>query len=194
MFLEILLSLVTVSFFSLLALRPTLITIAELIKEIESKKEIVATMDEKIENLARAQTLYDKEIKRVRLLETSIPREPSPDAFIRQVEGLSSKHTVGLLSMSTSKVTLLGQDKSGQPETVDGAILGTTGEVNFAMRVSADYPELFNFLTDVEKMRRPIKLTSLSLSLSRTEQGTTLVLVMDGKTPYMKEAQENLAQ
>jgi len=42
MFMELLLSLATVSLFAVFAIRPTLITIAELYKEIQGKKTTVA--------------------------------------------------------------------------------------------------------------------------------------------------------
>ena len=187
MFLEILLSLATISLFSLLALRPTLVTIAQLIKEIESKKQVVAVMEAKIKNLTAAQTLYDSEINKIRLLDTSIPKNPSPDKFIRQVEGLSSRHSVGVLSMSIAETALIGKDESEQEQSVDGTVLGSKGEVIFTARVTANYQELYNFLTEFDKMRRPINIDSLSLSLSGTDQGILLVLSLNGKIPYMKE-------
>lgn len=187
MFLEILLSLATISLFSLLALRPTLVTIAQLIKEIESKKQVVAVMEAKIKNLTAAQTLYDSEINKIRLLQTSIPKNPSPDEFIRQVEGLSSRHSVGVLSMSIAETALIGKDESEQEQSVDGTVLGSRGEVIFTVRTTADYQELYNFLTEFDKMRRPINIDSLSLTLSGTDQGILLVLSLNGKIPYMKE-------
>ena len=186
MFLEILLSLVTISLFSLLALRPTLITIAELIKEIESKKETVAQMEGKIENLSQAQTVWDQEINKIRLLETSIPKNPIPDGFIRQIEGLAFKDSVSVLSMSTAEITLVGKDKGEVEKTLDGLVLGTSGEVVYSARVAADYQELLSFLSDIDKMRRPTNIESLTIDMTKTEQGLQLVLVVKGSIPYMK--------
>ena len=70
-YLEILLSLTAISIFSVFALRPTLLTIAELIKEIESKKLTLTQMEEKINNLSQAQTLFDRERGKIVLLDTS---------------------------------------------------------------------------------------------------------------------------
>ncbi len=50
MFLEIMLSLSAISFFSIFALRPTFLTIATLLKEINAKKGTIITMDTKIKN------------------------------------------------------------------------------------------------------------------------------------------------
>jgi len=186
MFLEILLSLVTISLFSLLALRPTLITIAELIKEIESKKETVVQMEAKIENLSQAQVVWDQEINKIRLLETSIPKNPIPDGFIRQIEGLAFKDSVSVLSMSTAEITLVGKDKGEVEKTLDGLVLGTSGEIFYSTRVAADYQELLSFLSDMDKMRRPSDIESLTIDMTQTEQGLQLVLVVKGSIPYMK--------
>ena len=185
MFLEILLSLITISLFSLLALRPTLITIAELIIDIESKKETVAVMDAKIEDLGRAQKLYDQEIGRIKLLEDSVPKEPTPEGFIRQIEGLSAKHAVGIISMSLEEVVILG--KESPVEKADN-----TGQLSFSVSTSADYPQLYSFLKDLEKMRRPLNVHSLSVSTSTAREETFLVLVVDGISPFLrKEFLEN---
>ena len=186
MFLEILLSLVTISLFSLLALRPTLITIAELIKEIESKKETVATMEGKIKNLSQAQAVWDQDINKIRLLETSIPKNPIPDGFIRQIEGLAFKDSVSVLSISTAEITLVGKDKGEIEKSLDGLVLGISGEVVYSARVVADYRELLNFLSDLDKMRRPSDIESLTINMTKTEQGLQLVLVLKGSIPYMK--------
>ena len=185
MFLEILLSLITISLFSLLALRPTLITIAELIIDIESKKGTVAVMDAKIEDLGRAQKLYDQEIRRIKLLEDSVPKEPTPEGFIRQIEGLSAKRAVGIISMSLEEVVILGKESPAQKAD-------NTGRLSFSVSTSADYPQLYSFLKDLEKMRRPLNVHSLSVSTSTTREETFLVLVVDGISPFLrKEFLEN---
>src|SRR3989304_278866 len=71
-YIEILLSLATISIFAVFALRPTLLTIAELIKEIDTKKQTLIKMEDKIENLSSAHTLYDRERSRINILLTSI--------------------------------------------------------------------------------------------------------------------------
>ncbi len=183
-FLEILLSLLTISLFSLLALRPTLITIAELITEIESKKETVAVMGAKIEDLGRAQKLYDQEVSKIRLLDNSVPKDPAPDAFIRQIEGLSAKHSVGVLTMDLDEVVLLRKDKPSKN-------IEDQDQISFSVSVSADYLQLFNFLSDLEKMRRPLDIHSLSMGTSTTGEGTFLILVVDGVSPFLRKEVPN---
>src|SRR3989304_7020767 len=103
-YLEILLSLTTVSIFSIFALRPTILTIAELIRQIEEKKDTVSQMDAKIQNLSKAQTLYDRQRPNIiPLTETAIPKNSNSDIFARQIEGLSSSNQVGISLLSLGK-------------------------------------------------------------------------------------------
>ncbi len=188
MFLEILLSLTTVSFFALVALRPTLLTIAGLIKEIDTKKEVIEQMDEKISKLNRAKALYNQEAARIELLKTSIPPEPAPDAFIRQIEGLSGKHSSGILSLTIEEVTLIEEKPA---VTGSGSTpLGAAEELGFSLSTSSDYPSLFSYLADLEKMRRPIKMDFFTMRSSTAQGAFSLILVVEGKVPYLKIAED----
>ena len=51
MFMEILLSLGTISFFAAFALRPTALTIVDLLEQIDEKETTIEKMDQKIQNL-----------------------------------------------------------------------------------------------------------------------------------------------
>lgn len=185
-YLEILLSLATISVFAIFALRPTLLTIAELIGEIESKKETVTIMDEKIKNLTKAQTLYDTERRRVELLGTAIPRSPMPQNLVRQIEALSSKHLTTILTMSMEEAVLLGKEKERKDEKLKSWPEGL-GELALTVSNTADYLSLSNFLSDIESLRRPIKIDNLQFQPSETETGKILVLLVGGRTPYFKE-------
>lgn len=175
MFLEVLLSLLTISLFSLFALRPTIVTIAELIKEIEAKRETLAIMEEKVNNLTAAQRLYDQERSRIELLTTSIPEEPLPQRLVRQIEGLSAKHTVAILGMSVKETPLMPLPKKEQSDVV------------FSLNTTANYSSLVTFLEDLEKTRRPIKIVSLGLGTTVIDVGKVLNLTVTGQTPFFVE-------
>ena len=74
MFMEVLLSLSAVAIFGLFAIKPTLTTIATLIKDMQGKRQTLALMDEKIENLNQARKVYDEEKAGIELLKTAIPK------------------------------------------------------------------------------------------------------------------------
>ena len=188
MFLEILLSLGTITFFVIFALKPTVLTITQLIKEIQSKEEIVAKLDTKIQNVATARTLVDSESNRIPLIESSIPGIPSPETFVRQLEGLAAKNGVNLLGMSIGEVVLTGdvekpkKDEPGLTPLPEGA-KGAT----FSLSVSGPYVNLSNFLADLETLRRPLAVDNSGISSTETPSGKTLVILVTGRMPYYSD-------
>ena len=197
-YIEILLSLATVSIFSVFALRPTLVTIAGLVKEIDEKKVTVNTMDAKIQNLSKAQTIFDQEGGRIQLLENfAIPKRENSDVFARQIENLSNKHQVALSTFSLGEGVILGkqantsspkEDKENSNPMPEGA-----SQITFSIsaQVGIDqYPALVGFLSDFENLRRPQKLDEVKISLQKeeTQEQTSeikLVLTISGKLPYL---------
>ena len=191
MFLEILLSLTTISAFSILALRPTVLTITRLIKEIESKKELVVRMDEKIQKLSEAQALYDQQIEKIQLLATSIPKKPSPEHFVRQIEGLSAKHEASVTAMSVDEMTLMGSPGPKQVSDSESPPQTSANEVSFSISATASYSSLLNYLSDMEKVRRPVKFDLINLKSTNMPETKVLILIVEGKTPYYYERGEN---
>lgn len=188
MYLELLLSLTTISILSVFALKPTLVTIAQLLKEVDSKEEIIEKLDEKIGNLEKAQVVYSQERARISLLETAIPKDPSPELFARQVEALSGKDSTTIVSISMAEVTILGQEraKKAQPKLVP--LPGESGELSFSIITSSNYPALFSFLSDMENLRRPVVVDKVNLRSPQGGAAETLVLVVSGRTPYLRRA------
>lgn len=193
-YLEVFLSLATIIIFAVFALRPTLLAIAKLIKEIEVREETIKTMDSKIQNLAKAQDLYSRQKDNIQLLETSIPKNPLPDAFVRQIEGISLEQAVSVTSMSIGETTLLGE--SDQKTADDKELAPLPKEVEgmpFSVSVTADYQSLINFLSSVESLRRPVKIDSVSLSSSLTDEGKILILFFNGRSPFLRDDGQNTA-
>ena len=185
MFLEILLSLATVSFFGAFALRPTLVTIAALLTEINSKEEIVAKLDTKIQNLALATSLMESETARLPLIENAVPASASPETLVRQVEGLAAKNGVNLLGVSLGQVTLLGEVKKVPPEEGVTPLPEDALGISFSVSLSGNYSELLGFLADLEKLRRPLAIDTTGMTTTETEEGKTLVILVSGRAPYI---------
>jgi len=190
-YLEILLSLLTISIFGIFALRPTLVTIAGLIREIETKRETLAKMDDKIQKLSQAQSLYDRERSRIALLNTAIPNRPTPEIFARQIEGLSVKNSVSIFGIETGSATILGEDTSVNQSTAsEGLSLPqNAGQVNYIVRLRSPiegYQSLHSFLTDAENLRTLNKFISVDMSTVTDNEGRFLILLIDGLLPYYK--------
>lgn len=175
MFLELLLSLITISVFGLFALKPTFFTISQLLKNIETKKETIAQMDQKIADLATAQKNYDREFTQISLLETAVPNTPSPNTFIRQIEGIAQQNSVDILGASVGESVLAGEIKEGSQS------------INVSVSVSGNYSALVDFLSDFQNLRRPSLIETFSLSLASQEDVSKIVLVVAAKVPFVSQ-------
>ncbi len=188
MFLEITLSLVAISFFAVFALKPTLLTIAELTKEIKTKEETVAKMDEKIQNLERGQQIYTQEQTKISLLKDTIPSAPVPDSFVRQIEGVTTKHPVTILGMSIGEVILVGEEKVQKRGKELEALPGGARGITFSISATSSYLDLAAFLSTLQNLRRPVKIDAATINSSETDIGRFIVLVITGRTPYLRES------
>lgn len=186
MFLELLLTLATVSFFAAFALKPAILTIIDLVREIKKKEETVSKMDTKIQNLQQAQILFTQETARINLLETTVPEKPEPDNFVRQIEGLTASHPITLLGVSINEITLLGEEKIKRKTDELEELPGNAGKLSPSLSITGTYQGVLSFLSDLENMRRPIKIDTISI-LSSGVEGQNLVLAVSGRTPYLKK-------
>ena len=200
-YLEIFLSLATISLFAIFALRPTLLTIAELLKEIEAKQDTIIIMDNKITNLQNAQSLYDKERRKIQLLEIAVPDKPSPHDFARQIEGLTLKYQTRIDKFTIDEVAIFGEQKAAITEEKNKTLTqfpADAGEMPFVFEASTspeNYPDVYNFLRDFENLRNPIKIDSFSFLLieeKKVEGEKRLKLVIEGRLPnYMENVKNN---
>jgi len=191
-YLEILLSLVTISVFTIFALRPTLLTITKLLKEIETKKQTLTQINKKLQDVYSAQNVYDQNINHIRLLESAIPTNPSLDEAVRQIEGLLGVHEVEMTSLSMGKATLLGKEtinrpgKESLPENAHG--------LSFTLGLSAsveNYPQIYNYLSNLEGLRRPVYVDLLTVSSTKLqgEDETSLLFILDARLPYIEKGE-----
>ncbi len=70
---ELFLSIFTIIFFAVFAIKPTLTTMSDLVKEIEDKQKLNKQMQQKVTALATAQTEYEKFQDQFYLLDQSLP-------------------------------------------------------------------------------------------------------------------------
>lgn len=189
MFLEIILSASTVAFFSFFALRPTAVTIAQLIRDVGAKEETVRKMDEKIQNLGKAHLAFSSEASAIGQIDFSVPTKPSPETLVRQFEALALTRSTNILGISIGEITLLGPTKPKSDEGKEKLPEGAFG-VPFSVSVSGDYPQLQNFLADMERLRRPIKIDTVGVSSTNQEGVKILILVTSGRVPYLGDENE----
>lgn len=197
-YLEILLSLGTISVFSIFALKPTVLTIAELIKQIDEKRSTIQKMDNKIQNLSKAQIIYDGERGNINLLEqTAVPKTVNPEVFARQIEGLSVKHNVEILTINLGEGLIRKSPNSSKLifDNIDDKNTNpTTGghtEVDFSVSMKSNieaYQLLNTLLTDFANLRQPPKIERVDFKkeITKEQETTELTLTIKGNLEYLQ--------
>lgn len=187
MFLEILLSMGTIIFFLIVVLRPTSLTIAKLIKDKESREGTLAQMDQKIQSLFDAQTLFDQQQSKISLLDTAVPNVPNPEVYVRQIEGIASKNGVTILGLTIDEVTLIGKDKEEPENKQLEQIPEGAKNVDLTITISGNYQGVTVFLSDLESLRRPFLIDSFSIKSEGGEGESSLItMAAKGRTPFIK--------
>lgn len=190
-FLEIILSLITVIVFGLFAIRPTFVTIATLLTEIKTKEDISLQLDQKISNISTAQELVERNQDRIALLHSAIPSIPTPHTYVRQVEGLTIKNSVKIEQLRMENVTLVGETKeeitpSFDEDTPDILVLPPqAGAIEFSLSASGNYLSLLAFLKDIQNARRPFVIDSFSITNVVESSQEKVVLTLTGRVPYI---------
>lgn len=186
-FLEIILSLVAISFFGLFALRPTFLTIAQLIKDIKNKEETLVKMDLKIGNLQTAQKVLEEEAGKISILESSIPIVPQPDIFVRQIEGLASKNSVKIMGISVNGIVIKGNQtpNTDQKSSEVSPLPDGANGMGFSLSATGNYQNLISFIGNFQFLKIPVKIDILGINISKTEGGNILSLIITGRVPYL---------
>ncbi len=188
-FMELLLTLATIGILAVLALRPTITTIIELVNQINAKEELIAKMDQKIQNLATAQTLYAKESKRIDLLNSAIPTSPDPDKLMQQLQGVTAKNQVAVTSISVGEVELLGDGVIKKKKSKGVTLPEGAKSLDFSVNAAGDYNLIKNLLSDLEKTLRPTVFDNFTIVAS-DDDIFTLSTRTSAKSAYYEEGQE----
>ena len=164
---EIILSVFTVTGLLLLAIRPTLATVASLQKKIEDQQVVSRRLEAKIAQLVTAQKNLATYAKRLADYEAAVPDAHDLGSLAKRVEVLARDQGLAVNGLSFSAVPLLGTDinladkkGSGKPTTeFDGKI--ATFEISFDL--SGDPNRIFDFLATLEKMDRVAVIGEIDL-------------------------------
>ncbi len=186
MFLEVILSLSTVTVFLVFALKPTAITIIDLIQKIDQKKKTVESLDTKLTNLATAQGFFEQGGPISTVIESSVPSQPEPDSFSGQIQGIAAKNSVRLLGLSVGEITLQGKVTQKKKTNSDFKPLPSDAkEMPVSISATGTFSSLNSFIKDLEQIRRPIQVDVLGINSTQTDAGQIISVIISGRVPYL---------
>ncbi|OGM16155.1 hypothetical protein A2V56_00920 [Candidatus Woesebacteria bacterium RBG_19FT_COMBO_42_9] len=183
-FLEIILSLSTITIFLLFALKPTVITIVSLLQQIKEKQATLAGLTQKVSDLQEASGLLQQNQASIQNINIAVPTLAKPNILAGQVLGLAAKNSVEILGFSVNQITLVGTSESKSVSDFK-PLPGNAKEMPFSLSVRGPYPNLNAFIKDFENLKVVTKIDTLGISSSVTESGSSVVTVISGRAPFL---------
>ena len=186
-FLEVILSITTITIFLVFALKPTALTIIALTGQIKEKKATIVNLDKKISDLQKAQTTFTQNQAAISNLNTAISIRPAPELISKQIMGLAAKDSVNVLSFSINPMVLEGQDtpikksKELKPFPEDAHDMGIT------IGAQGEYTNLLSFVNDLENLRIETKVDTFGIGVTKVKDQTNIVIQITGRIPYLSQ-------
>ncbi len=172
----VLLSFATVTFFTALAIRPTITTIGALIRDIEDKKLIDDQLEAKVNTLDQAQSLVSSIEEDKELLRAALPENAELGRFLQEIEFIAKQYGVRVLEIRFGGVSL-GETSSRKPQTQS---------IPIKVSVGGSFGAVKSFLELLENLDRIVVITDVHLvSNSSGRQGGTVIAEVNGSVHYV---------
>ncbi|MDH5533378.1 MAG: type 4a pilus biogenesis protein PilO [Candidatus Pacebacteria bacterium] len=178
--LELFLSVGAVIFFAVFAIRPTLVTMSDLVKEIEDKKELDQKLTQKIASLSTAQTSYLEVQDRLYLLEQALPSTPDFIHSIKVIEKIASDQDILIDSLSVSEIP-----REVGLETPFSKLKKNSFPISLSL--SGEYSQIRQFVEDLLNYRRSFVTDTVIFSTSEERGQKKLRATITLSVPYFGE-------
>jgi Tfp pilus assembly protein PilO len=157
--LELFFSVIAVIFFALFAIRPTLLTMSDLVKEIQDKRDLNQKLSQKVAALSSVQGEYLGLQDRLKVLDEALPSSPKFDEAVSIIEKIASDNRLTIVAMEAKEIPkeetlnlpLENQMRLSKPLTVT---------------VIGNYPSIRQFIDSIRNTRREISVDSILFNLS----------------------------
>jgi hypothetical protein len=179
--LELFLTVFTILFFAVFAIRPTLLTMADLVNEINDKEELDDQLQRKVTALSSAQEEYQRLEGKIDLLDQAIPSQPLLLDSLKIVEKLAAESDVIIDSLRVSEVpaeTIFQTSNPAQLSRVD---------VYFTTRVIGSYPAIRDYIEKLHQSRRTFIAEDITFLIDDDATQQVLKASLSIRVPYFGE-------
>lgn len=169
-------TLLTISILVYFAIKPTVETIIVLQKKLADEEELLQKVTQKTNNLSQGKTNYDNLDPNIKSkISALVPDIISLRSVIQALEQTAQIHTASVSALQFQPLVV-------DPKT-EGKI-GSLSEIAFTFNTEGDYKNLLALLQDLKNSNRLISIDSLSMS--KANEGTALIMSLSGKAYYLK--------
>jgi len=175
--LELFLTVGTIVFFAVAAIRPTLLTMSDLIKEIEDKKELNQKLIQKIAALSTAQNQYHTIEERARVLDEAIPTNPDLINILKITEKVASDQGLVITSLRVNEVPK-------KMETIPAFNNLQRQNISFQVNVMGSYPAIKMFVEELHASRRVVAVDTIVFNVEDNRGEKKLRANITVNAPY----------
>ena len=165
----LIMTLITITFFGMAAIRPTLGTISKLQAELKEKKVIDEQIRAKLSSLAKIQSEYLENKATLGVFDQAISKNHGVTDLLVRLEYIAAENNTPISSMRLAELTTLGPIDEHIREgevfpsyTIDLSVLG-------------EYTELVNLLDKMVKLDRYTKIETISFSQPNLDEEENLI-------------------
>ncbi len=181
---ELLLTLGTILFFAVFAIRPTLLTMSDLIKEIEDKQKLDEQLTQKVAALSSAQSEFLSLEDRLGVLDEALPSQPKLIESLKMIEKIASDRNIAITALSVTEVPT----EPASPPAFDKT---SRQNLTAAVTVNGDYLTIRQFIEDVKNTRRMFVIDTVVFATSEERGSKTLRATITLNIPYFGVAPED---
>lgn len=169
-------SLLTITFFIIFVIRPTILTIFKLEQDIKNNQQVLAALNQKAESLNIGKQNLERLDQAVKLkIDQALPDQPQVTFLIQSLqEAIGTSASASALQVQP--LTLI--DTTIPPKTTF-----SLAEINFSFSVQGPYPELLTVLANLNKSPR---VTTIENMVIGKQEGALPVLSVSGKGYFLK--------
>ncbi|MBI2196231.1 type 4a pilus biogenesis protein PilO [Candidatus Daviesbacteria bacterium] len=170
-------TLLTISLLIFFAIKPTVETILVLQKRLVDSDQVLQKVTQKANNLSLGKKNYDNLDQNIKeRIAAAIPDAISLKSLIQVLEQTAKAHEASVSALQVQPLVI-------NTETADNQ-MGSLSEVSFTFNTEGNYENLISLLQDLKDSSRLISVDSLSIS--KVEEGTALIMSLSGKAFYLK--------
>lgn len=176
----------TIIFFAVFAIRPTLQTIAELLKKIDDQREVLNQAERKTTMLATAQEQYNNAEKYLPALDMAIPADYETQSLLKYIEAAAAELQIPISSIQIDGI------KNPIPKKAVGI-----QEISFNLTLDVPYPQLKLFINRLQQLPRVITITNITMNSdvekkkSPTTTNTNVSTSLACKTYFVSTKESN---
>ena len=181
----VMLSLILLIILLVLALRPTLVTIADLMGKIKQQREVSKQLENKIFTVQKALENLDAVNDKLGLLDEALPKETEWKQIADKLQFIATGSGIALDNILISKIPLTPIDPASKQEQVSTMIPQGIIPIRFTYEITGDYESVRQVVSKIENTRRIIIVSRVQVL--PTKDGGGWHMTMQGETGYLPD-------